>query len=363
MSIRKNVKRLGACFVAIGLGLLFMNSIPISAFAIAPITLKYASTTPPVGFIAEWERWFGSEIEKRTEGRVKVQIYFGGSLLKIPDGLDGVSKGVADMALIPPLWFPGQIPLITYSQVTSLGPTIEALENPHMGGKAMWKLWDDVPAIRKEIEQWNQTVWSFRPMPAYQLWSKVPIKTLSDLNRLRVRELGIKGKIMFASYGAIPTSVTPAEMYGALQKGLLDAAVASVDWGELYRLREVVDYLIMPYFNGGAPAYTINMETIKKLSPQDRDILMKLGREFTSIYAEALSKYLDDLMKKYQQAGVKIMKFPNDERQKWRKEGEPKLIEAWLRELKGASPDEGKKVIETYLSAMGGGDVIPWLNK
>ncbi len=329
----------------------------------AAITLKYASSTPPVGFTADWEKWFAKEIEKRTEGRVKVQIYFGGTLLKIPEGLEGVSKGVADMVLIPPLWFPGQIPLITYSQVTSLGPSIEALEDPHVGGRAMWKLWDNVPAIRKEMEQWNQTVWSFRPMPAYELWSKVPIKGVNDLNRLRVRELGIKGKVMFSAYGAIPTSVTPAEMYGALQKGLLDAAVASLDWGELYRLREVAKYLIMAYFNGGAPLYTMNMDSLKKLPAKDRDIVMKLGREFTDIYATALIKYQQDLMKKYEQTGVTIMKLSNEERQRWRKEAEPKLIDGWMKELKGPSPEDAKRVIETYLSAMGAADVIPWPHK
>jgi TRAP-type C4-dicarboxylate transport system substrate-binding protein len=274
-----------------------------------------------------------------------------------------VSKGVADMALIPPLWFPGQIPLITYSQVTSLGPAVEALKDPHVLGKALWKLWDDVPAVRKETEKWNQTVWSFRPMPPYQLFSKVPIQSLGDLSKLRVRELGLKGKVMFATYGAIPTSVTPADMYGALQKGLLDAAVASFDWGELYRLTDVAKYLVMAYFNGGAPSYNISMDFLKKLTPQDREIIMKLGREFTDTYADALAKYVDGLSKKYREAGVNVMQFPEGERQRWRKEGEPKLMEIWLKELKEASPEDGRKVIETYLTAMGGADVIPWLKK
>jgi TRAP-type transport system periplasmic protein len=361
----KKVKGLVVCSLLVGGALLFVPLMLVTASeaADASVTMKYASSTPSVGFTADQERYIGQEIEKRTEGRVKVQVYFGGSLLKIPEGLDGVSKGVADMVLIPPLWFPGQIPLITYSQVTSLGPTVEALEDPRVVGKALWKLWDDVPAIRKETEKWNQTVWAFRPMPPYQLWSKVPIQRLEDLNRLKVRELGVKGKVMFGTYGAIPTSVTPSEMYGALQKGLLDAAVASFDWGELYRLREVAKYLVMPYFNGGAPSYNINMDFLKKLSPQDREIIMKLGREFTVTYADGLSKYMDDLMKKYQEAGVIITRFPKDERQRWRKEGEPKLIDGWLMELKEASPDDGKKVIETYLTAMGGADVIPWLAK
>ncbi|MBN2469018.1 MAG: hypothetical protein JXD19_12830 [Deltaproteobacteria bacterium] len=348
----------GAGFLAATLML-----VPGSIAGSSPVTMKYASSTPPVGFTAAQEKWIGQEIEKRTEGRVKVQVYFGGTLLKIPEGLNGVSKGVADMVLIPPLWFPGQLPLMTYSQVSSLGPAVESLQDPHVVGKALWKLWDEVPAIRKETEKWNQTVWSFRPMPPYQLWSKVPIQSLGDLNRLRVRELGVKGKIMFANYGAIPTSVTPSEMYSAFQKGLLEAAVASFDWGELYRLREVAKYLIMAYFNGGAPSYNISMDFLNRLSPQDRDVIMKLGREFTTIYANALSTYMDDLMKKYRDAGVNIMALPKVERDRWRKEGEPKLMEAWLSELKGGTQEEGKKVIETYLTAMGGVDVIPWVKK
>ena len=90
---------------------------------------------------------------------------------------------------------------------------------------------------------------------------------------------------------------------------------------------------------------------------------MNLGREFTDIYADGLAKYMDGLMKTYQEAGVNIMMFSKEQRQRWRKEGEPKLMDEWLKELKGASQDDGKKVIETYLTAMGGADVIPWLKK
>jgi len=328
--------------------------------ASSPVVLKYASTTPSVGFIADWEKWLANEIEKRTNGRVKMQIFFGGSLLKIPEGLDGVKKGVADIALIPPLWFPGELPLFSFTQVTGLAPEPDVVRNPHLMSKAVWKLWDEVPEIRKELERWNQTAFSVRAMPPYQLWSRVPIRKLSDLNKLKVRELGIRGRILFGTYGAIPTSVTPAEMYGALQKGVIDAAVASFDWGELYRLKEVARNLIVVDFNPGAPFYTINMETLNRLSPKDREILMKLGRDFTSVYADALSKYIDELMTKFKNEGVNIIRFPAEERERWKRECEPKLIDAWLKELKGVNMEEAKKVIEAFLSATGGKDVIPW---
>ncbi|MEO0278720.1 MAG: TRAP transporter substrate-binding protein DctP [candidate division WOR-3 bacterium] len=327
--------------------------------ACATVVLKYASTTPSVGFVADQERKLANEIEKRTQGRVKLQIYFGGSLLKIPEGLEGVSKGIADIALIPQNWFPSQIPLGAATQYIHVGPPIDKLKDPIQAGRAMWKLWDNYAPLREELHKWGVTIFSVRTMPSYQMWSKVPIRSLSDLKGLRVRELGIRGKIMFASYGAIPVTLTPAEMYSALQKGLVDVVCASLDWGELYKLKEVAPHLVLMYSNPGAPYYIINANSLKKLSKDDQETVLKIGRDFTETYALALRTYLEGLIEQYRREGVRITEFTD--REKWRREAEPKLLEATVEELKKYAPEDHlRKVIELFLDYMGGGDVVPW---
>ncbi|MGB9825299.1 MAG: hypothetical protein ACPLRU_01385, partial [Desulfofundulus sp.] len=61
--------------------------------------------TAPLGHHHFWL----PEIEKQTGGRVKINANFGGSLLSSSEVLDGAAKGVADMAMIFPDFYPEKL--------------------------------------------------------------------------------------------------------------------------------------------------------------------------------------------------------------------------------------------------------------
>jgi len=62
-----------------------------------PVTLKYASLFPPTfHYHAVIEDW-AAEVEKRTEGMVKIDLYPASSLLTPPEMYDGILKGIADI--------------------------------------------------------------------------------------------------------------------------------------------------------------------------------------------------------------------------------------------------------------------------
>src|SRR5512136_38374 len=61
------------------------------------ITLKYANLPPATTFpCVQMERW-AKEVEKRTNGKVKVQTFPGGTLLPAKNIFDGVIAGTADI--------------------------------------------------------------------------------------------------------------------------------------------------------------------------------------------------------------------------------------------------------------------------
>ena len=62
------------------------------------ITLKVANFFPPPSFQSKVLEEFCRDLEKRTGGKVKVDYYAGGSLLKAPTMFDGVVNGIADIA-------------------------------------------------------------------------------------------------------------------------------------------------------------------------------------------------------------------------------------------------------------------------
>ena len=94
-------------FILLGL-LLF--SIPVSAQP-KPIELSYSIFFPATHkhtvLAGEW----GKEIEKKTDGRVKITIFPGGTLTSAPSCYDGVVKGLSAVGMSVLGYNKGKFPL------------------------------------------------------------------------------------------------------------------------------------------------------------------------------------------------------------------------------------------------------------
>ena len=76
------------------------------------IELSYANFPPPITFpCVQMEKW-KEEVEKRTDGKVSVQTFPGGSLLKAKAIMDGVLDGTADIGCLAFPYQPGRFPLL-----------------------------------------------------------------------------------------------------------------------------------------------------------------------------------------------------------------------------------------------------------
>ena len=74
----------------------FMALTPAAAPA-KTVKLTYSNFFPPTHIQSKLPEAWCKEVEKRTEGRVKVQYYAGQTLLKAKQTYDGVVDGIADV--------------------------------------------------------------------------------------------------------------------------------------------------------------------------------------------------------------------------------------------------------------------------
>ena len=63
------------------------------------IKLKAANYLPVTHPMSVLSGWFCDEVKKRTNGRVEITYYPGGTLLTAPKMYDGITTGIADMGL------------------------------------------------------------------------------------------------------------------------------------------------------------------------------------------------------------------------------------------------------------------------
>ena len=87
-----------------------------------PMILKAAIDNPPSDIKAITIKRMGDLIEERTNGRIKFEYFYGGSLIKKPAFVDGVAKGIADISTGPVGFITGKIPEL--SPLRFLGPII-----------------------------------------------------------------------------------------------------------------------------------------------------------------------------------------------------------------------------------------------
>jgi len=205
--------------MSIGIMVALLLASPLfTPLAHAQITLSYANFPPAPTFpCVQMERW-KTEIEKRTNGKVKVNTYPGGTLLQAKNMFDGVAAGTADLGCTCPSYFPGMF------------PEVEAVDLPvgwPSATVASLSLLDHVNKYKpKELERFK-IVTMFTCPPA-NIMSMKPVLSLEDLKGYELRASGTGAKIL-KLLGASAVGMPQSDVPEALQKGVIKGNVSSLE--------------------------------------------------------------------------------------------------------------------------------------
>jgi TRAP-type C4-dicarboxylate transport system substrate-binding protein len=335
---------------------LLFSMVEVGAYSTSkPLVLRVADIHPPTGTRADYLKKACKEVETLTEGRIKMEIYWSSSLVKTKDMLYALQKGVCDVTWVANLYHAGELPLWTaYTTLLYLPKGDDAA----FLTKKAWELFDTSQPLRAELEKYGQTAWFCCPYDSYCLYSKKIVNTLDDLKGMRIRVPGEGASKMMKAIGVHPTSVPAAEVYTVLEKGTVDGTIAGWDWGNSYRLYEVVPYisdlniLIHVLFNN------VSLATLKKMSEKDRKIFLEAGRRVSLEYGEAVKREREISQSFMKGKGVKILTFNEAERRKWVALPEVKaLVPNWIDEQNKAGRP-GSEVMKTFMKVF---DIPEWM--
>ncbi len=93
-----------------GMALLAAGSLQAQAEDYPELTFRYATGFPKAVYMNGPAMWFAEEVEKRSGGKIKVKMHFGGALGKSNEILDLVSKGAIDMGSVVQGYFTSALP-------------------------------------------------------------------------------------------------------------------------------------------------------------------------------------------------------------------------------------------------------------
>lgn len=182
------------------------------------ITLTYANFPPAVTFPSvQMERW-AKEVEKRTNGKVKVKTFPGGTLLGAKNMLEGVTAGTADIGNFAMSYQPGRFP------VAESVDLYHGFTNSRVASQVLLDLVQKYQP--KEFEKVK--IITLFTTPPTNLMTKNPIKSFKDLKGVELRVAGTSSEVL-KRLGGTPVAMPQSETPEAIQKGVVKGMISSLE--------------------------------------------------------------------------------------------------------------------------------------
>jgi TRAP-type C4-dicarboxylate transport system substrate-binding protein len=194
--------------------------------------LTYSCFFPPTHVQSQLAEAWCKEVEKRTDGQVKVDYYPGQTLTKANQAYDGVVEGLSDIGFSVFAYTRGRFPVMAAVDLP-LGYT---------SGKAATELINRTYDKFKPAElQDTQVMYLHAHGPGLFHTSQKPIKVMEDIKGLKFRAHGTSALVVTA-LGGTPVPKPMPETYEMLQKGVVDGAVYPLEANKGWKLGEVTRY-------------------------------------------------------------------------------------------------------------------------
>jgi TRAP-type transport system periplasmic protein len=270
------------------------------------------------------EEW-SKEIEKRTNGQVKITMFHGGTLTPADKCYDGVTKGLSDIGFSVLSYTLGRFPLT------------EVIDLP-MGYKSGTAATTLVNAYYqkfkpKELSD-TEVMYLHGHGPGILHTNKKPVKTLEELKGVKIRSTGTVAKIVGA-LGGTPVAMPMPETYDALSKGIADGVMCPIEALEGWKLGEVLKFTTQNY---GA-AYTIaffvvmNKDKWNSLPPDVQKVIREVNQEWIGKQAKVWDQVDASGMEFAKKQGVQFVALSPEEDAKFAKAVQP-MFEDYVKRMK-----------------------------
>jgi TRAP-type C4-dicarboxylate transport system substrate-binding protein len=320
------MRLLARCIAAVALALL---ALPPGAAA-QEATLKVVSAFPETTlYVKRLERW----IERANqEGRGTLRLTFIGGPKAIPTFEVGnaVRTGVVDIAMTTGAYYTNVFPESDALKLTRMPIADQRRNGAYDYINKVWGEKGNLYYLARIVEH--------QPFHLY-LNKKID---RPDLSGLKIRVTPVYREF-FTALGATVMQTAPGEVYTALERGVVDGygwpigGIFDLGWHERTKFR------VDPGFYDAEVSLIVNLDTWKKLSPAQRDVLTRQALAFEGDN-DFWKAYGQDEIKRQAQAGIQVIRFESAQARRY---VDTAYEAAWAAVIK-ASPEHGPKLRELF---------------
>ncbi len=282
-------------------------------------------------------------IAAMSGGRLTIDVYAAGELVPAFEVFDAVAAGTAEIGHTASFFWQGKVPAAVAFTTLPFGLTPpEHVAWIEQGGGQ--QLWDALYADH-----------GLKPFMAgntgFQMggWFKAPVGSLEDLRGVSIRAAGV-GAEVFRRLGMNAQAIPPAEIYPALQQGVVEAVEFLGPFSDIaLGFHRAAPHYLWPSFNkpNGTGEAIVSLAALEALDSDLREIVATAcSREATAGLAEAdwmNGRAIDQLVHEHD---TELARFPPDVIDAARAAAEEVMAD-----LAAESP-EAERVLDSYRAAL-----------
>jgi TRAP-type C4-dicarboxylate transport system substrate-binding protein len=244
---------------------------------------------------------FTEEVEKATNGQLKIRLHLSGTLQISPTNItQAVGENIVQIG--DDLFNSGNIPVAGIPRLPMLVQSYEDFAK----AEAVMR-----PYLDKAFGQKGSTVIASYTYPLQFMWGRKKLESLDDLKVLKMRVAQPEQGEFVRRFGGTSITMSAPEVPSALDRGVVDgiftAGVGAVLWKDLLKY----GYVLIVNVNNSY--FIVNTEAYKKLAPDLQTKLRKAAADTARWNQETMQKEEADSVQILTSAGYTFTKAKPDE--------------------------------------------------
>jgi tripartite ATP-independent transporter DctP family solute receptor len=287
--IANTIRRIGAAALAVAL----------TVGSASAADLKWAHVYEEGSSYHKWALWAAEQIAERTDGRVNIDVFPASSLGNESDINEGLTIGSVDIIYTGP----------NFAE-RDYGP-IAISDYPFMlKNYDHWKAYRDSDLFQELSDGYKEatghTVMAITWYGYRHVTSNFPITEPADMEGLKIRVPDSPVMVMFPNaVGANPTPIAFAEVYLALQQGVVDAQENPLPTIQFKKFYEVQSNINLTGHIGNSLIIIVSQNAMDQIG-DDAGIVEEVMKEAAAQCADEINQAEKDLVQWFKDQGIQV---------------------------------------------------------
>ncbi len=305
----------------------------------AEIKLTFNNYLPPTQIGSKISAEWSAQIEKRTNGAVKVTHYPGGQLLKGPEVFEGVVNGIADIGFSNLAYTRGRFPEMEMCDLPLGMPS---------GWVSTWVVNKFYQKYKPKEFDKVKVLYFAGTGPNLISTTQKAVHALGDLKGQTLRATGRIADTAEA-LGATSRPIAIGETYEAVKRNVISGVMLPLETMKAFRLGELVKYCTTDWQVGNIYTFYAVMNKSKwdKLPDNVKKVFEEVNQEFIEKSAVGWNKVDQIGAEFFKSKGGKFISISDDKAAQWNAAVKP-VIDTYIQETSklGVSTAELEQRIE-----------------